>query len=733
MTDVKKSSKKPKASKRKKQVRWSHVILLIVLLLGIVGASAIGTIILAAMSSIPDLDEVHIGDYEISSQIYDKDNTLIQELSVGNNYTPIKTEEMSPLVLKAITSIEDKRFYKHTGIDPVRIAGAFLSNIKAGHITQGGSTITQQLAGLALLDRDEKTYKRKIQEAIIALRIDKKYSKDEILTMYLNRCYFGIGLSGRSCYGIEAASNDYFGKHASELTLEEAALLAGMVQNPGKWSPLASVENAKERRALVLQAMYNNNVISKEELEKAKASKILVKTSLQVSSDANKNPYAQSYIDYVMHEATHHLKLESADALFTGGYKIYTQMDSRLQNYMYDYFNNAYNFPSGNSNEPIQGAMIVMNSKNGEIAGLIGGRNVSTARTLNRAYQTTRQPGSTFKPIYDYAPAFEAGYGTGSVEIDKPYEAGSHTIKNYDFKYYGPTTYRQALIRSSNTVAVRVLEKVGVRKGMEMAKKLGISTLAENGRKNDLNLSAGLGGLTNGVTVRDMAGAYGVFANKGQYNKPHAIVKIVNQQGKVVYSAENKPKQVISEDTAFMISSCLSDVVSKGTGILAKIYDGRVTAGKTGTTDNSKDLWFAGYTPQYVGCVWIGYDQPATIYATSDATSKIFAAIMSFAHQGLAYEDFERPNSIVNVWIDTTNGNLASRSTPSFNRSNEYYRSGTQPTTYSTAGGGNWEQSSETTDTESEVAEEILPEDIIPNEVPSNSNGDNTIAGLPAA
>lgn len=728
MADLKKSSKNQKASKQKKKVRWSHVILLIVLLLGVVGASAVGTIILAAMSSIPDLDEVHIGDYEISSQIYDKDNALIQELSVGNNYTPIKTEQMSPLILKAITSIEDKRFYRHSGIDPIRITGAFVSNLKAGHITQGGSTITQQLAGLALLNRDEKTYKRKIQEAIIALKIDKKYSKDEILTMYLNRCYFGIGLSGRSCYGIEAASNDYFGKHASDLTLEEAALLAGMVQNPGKWSPLASVENAKERRSIVLQAMYNNNMISKEEMAKANESQILVKSSLPTSETITKRAYAQSYIDYVMHEAANLLKLESADALYTGGYKIYTKMDSRLQNYMYDYFNNAYNFPTGNSNVPIQGAMIVMNSKNGEITGLIGGRNVSTARTLNRAYQTTRQPGSTFKPIYDYAPAFEAGYGTGSVEVDKPYELGNHTIKNYNFKYSGPITFRQALIHSSNTVAARVLEKVGIKRGMEMAKKLGISTLVENGERNDLNLSAGLGGLTHGVTVRDMAGAYGVFANKGQYNKPHAIVKIVNQQGKVVYTAENKPKQVISEDTAYMISSCLTDVVNRGTGVLAKIYDGRVTAGKTGTTDDSKDLWFAGYTPQYVGCVWLGYDQPATIYATSDATSKIFGAIMSFAHQGLAYEDFERPSSIVSVLIDTTTGNLASRSTPSFYRSNEFYKSGTEPTTYSTFSGG-WGSAQSQNDTSTVVVEEETYEE----EASTPTNDENTLSGLPAA
>lgn len=742
-----KSIKKTKTSQKKKKIRWSHLVLLVLMLLGIVGASAVGTVILAAMSSMPDLDDAHIGDYDIPSKIYDKNGDIIQELSLGNNYSPVKTNEMSQLIRSAVISVEDKRFHDHHGIDPIRITGAMISNFKSGGVVQGGSTITQQLAGMAMNSRDEKTYKRKIQEAITAIKIDKRYSKADILTMYLNRCYFGIGLSGRSCYGVEAASNDYFGKHATDLTLEEAALLAGMIQNPGKWSPLVSVDNAKERRGIVLKAMLDNGVISQEQFTNANAADIPVSTILETTEKKILNDTAISYTDYTINEAMHVLGLKSDKDLYTGGYQIYTQMNPNLQDYMYNYFSNDYNFPTGNSTQPIQGAMIVMDSKKGEIIGLIGGRNIKQERTLNRT-KTLRQPGSTFKPIYAYAPAFENGYGTGSVELDKPYDAWGHIINNYDFKYAGMVTFRQALINSYNTVAVRVVAKVGSEKGVAMAKKLGITSLVEEGTLNDVNLSAGLGGLTKGVSVEEMAGAYGVFANQGYYNKPHTIVKILNQQGKVVYTADNKPKQVISPETAYMITSCLTDVVNRGTGVLARIYDGRVTAGKTGTTDNAKDLWFVGYTPQYVGCVWIGFDQPAQIYSTSDATSRIFGSIMSYLHQGLPYEDFVRPDNVVSVLIDTKTGNLASRSTPGIYRSMELFKSGTEPSSYSSYSGGWYDSSSNNTGTvNSYNTETSTTQDTTTNNADySNSNNTETtqvenssednsdaLAGLPAA
>ena len=317
-----KSIKKTKTSQKKKKIRWSHLVLLVLMLLGIVGASAVGTVILAAMSSMPDLDDAHIGDYDIPSKIYDKNGDIIQELSLGNNYSPVKTNEMSQLIRNAVISVADKRFHDHHGIDPIRITGAMISNLKAGGVVQGGSTITQQLAGVAMNSRDEKTYKRKIQEAITAIKIDKRYSKADILTMYLNRCYFGIGLSGRSCYGVEAASNDYFGKHATDLTLDEAALRAGMIQNPGKWAPLVSVDNAKERRGIVLKAMLDNGVISQEEYTNANAAEIHVSTILETTEKKILNDTAISYTDYTIYEAMRVRGLKSDADLYTGGYQI---------------------------------------------------------------------------------------------------------------------------------------------------------------------------------------------------------------------------------------------------------------------------------------------------------------------------------------------------------------------------------------------------------------------------
>jgi penicillin-binding protein 1A len=680
------SDNKPNKKKRDSHgfhgLKLSHIIILALLLLAVAGASTIGTVILAAMSGMPSLENNDITDYNVTSYIVDKDDEFVDKLANNTNYISVDHSEISQNMLNAVVSIEDKRFYTHHGVDPIRIGGAFLANMRAGHTVQGGSTITQQLAGLALLDRNEKTYKRKIQEAVLAVRIENAYSKEDILTAYLNRCYFGIGKSGMVCYGIEAAANDILGKHASDLTVADSALLAGLIQNPTYWSPIANADNAKTRRDQVLQAMLNNKAITQDEYNAALAEPIQT-NSISQPDDEVKQSYNQSYIDYVIEEAMDLLKVD-ATTLYTSGYIIHTCLDQDLQSYMYDYFNSDYYFPGSQ----VQGAMVVIDSENSGIAGMIGGRHMdeSQERGLNRATMSLRQPGSAFKPIFVYGPAFEEGKGTGSVYEDSVFTStDGHVIKNADLKYRGDVTIRYALEQSLNTVAARVIEDIGPEKGFKFAQGLGITSLQEDEGDgvSDYTISAGLGGLTNGVSTLEMAGAYGAFANGGIYTKPHAITSITTEEGDVIWEKDPESHRAMSKETAYMMTSCLQSVVTDGIGSAAAIQDGRPTAGKTGTTDDTKDIYFCGYTPQYTAAVWIGYDTPTPMYTTSTTAAYAFGNIMSHLHAGLEVENFERPDGLTDVLIDTKTGDLASRSTPYAYRSTELFKSGTEPTTYS--------------------------------------------------
>lgn len=685
MSDKKKKSTFEGVKKALSNLKLSHFILLVLLLLVVVGASTVGTVILAATSDMSSLENNDITDFDVTSYIVDKDGTFVEKMLPNTNYVSVEYNEISDNMLNAVTSIEDRRFFDHHGVDPIRIAGAVVANLRAGEIVQGGSTITQQLAGLVMLDRNEKTYKRKIQEAILALRIERQYSKNEILTAYLNRCYFGVGLSGKACYGIEAAANDILGKHASDLTVADAALLAGIIQNPGYWSPVIDEDNAYQRREQVLNAMKENGVISSDEYEQYNAEPIVTATITEVDDNVNQS-YNQSYVDYVVEEAMQALDLDDPNQLYSGGYIIQTGLNQDLQAYMYDYFNSDYNFPGGAGEGDLQGAMVVLNNEDGSIAGMIGERHPEEgqARTYNRATQATRQPGSTFKPIFVYGPAFEEGMSPGTVFLDAPYTVDGHTIKNDDLKYHGNVTIRYALNQSLNTVAARCLEQIGPEKGFEFAKKCGISTLEEGDENGvtDKTISAGLGGLTNGVTPLEMAAAYETFANGGIYTAPHAITKITNEEGDVIWEEEPESHRAMEETTAYLVTSCLQSVVTQGIGTAGQIYDGRVTCGKTGTTDYYKDLWFCGYTPQYTASVWLGYDTPAPIYSTSDSAAMVFANIMSYAHQGLDFEDFEVPEGLTEVTISRGSGLLATQSTPNNQRESEIYEEGKEPNIY---------------------------------------------------
>lgn len=683
MSDKKKKPLGESIKKALSGLKLSHFILLVLLLLVVVGISTVGTVIVAATSGMPSLESTDITDYDVTSYIVDKDGVFVDKLA-DTNYVAADYDDISENMLNAVVSLEDKRFYSHHGIDPIRISGAMVANLKAGGIVQGGSTITQQLAGLVMENRDEKTYKRKIQEMILAFRIERNYSKEDILNAYLNRVYFGIGLSGKACYGIEAAAQDILGKHASDLTIADAALLAGVIQNPTTWSPITDPENAKVRREQALSAMLSNGVITQEQYDEANNSEI-VTASIVSDDDTETQQYNQSYIDYVITEALDALGVDEQE-LYTGGYVIHTGLDQDLQSYMYDYFETG-SFPVGASYETLQAGMVVLNNEDSTIAGMMSGRHQEegVARQFGYAYQAKRQPGSTFKPIFVYGPAFEEGKGTGTVYLDSEYDVGGHTIKNADLQYRGNVTIRYALEQSLNTVAARCINEIGPEKGLEFAKNCGITTLVEDQGDgvSDATISAGLGGLTEGVTPLEMAGAYSCFANDGIYTQPHAITKITDEEGNTIWEEEPESHRAMDETTAYMITSCLQSVVIDGIGNYGQIYDGRPTAGKTGTTDNTKDLWFCGYTPQYTASLWMGYDTPTTIYSTSNSAAIVWSAIMSHLHSGLEVEYFEEPDGLTEVTIDSKSGLLATRSTPYSYRSTELYKSGTEPTTYS--------------------------------------------------
>lgn len=658
MTESRRSqhTSQPKTKKRKYKIHWFRILFAIILVCGVVGCGVFAGVWVSVSKDVPDLDSVNLDNYSVTSVILDKDGNQIGDLHAEENRVPVDFNEISRNAVNALVAIEDQRFYKHHGVDPIRIAGAMVANVKAGGIVQGGSTITQQLVGMVFLDRNEKSYTRKIKEAVLAMKIEKQLSKDEIITHYMNRAYFGGG-----AYGIEAASEYFFAKSASELSVPEAAMLAGCIQNPAKWSPIGNPDNALKRRNLVLDQMADCNFISQTEANQYKATEIQLSETRVTAKESGNSLTYQSFVDHVIEEALDVLELgeDNAKTLYTGGYIIKTTMDTSVQQKMEAVFNNDSNFP----NESVQAAMIVTEPATGEIRGIVGGRHQKSARELNRATQSFRQPGSSFKPVAVYAPAFEAGYGPGTVVDDYPKRYGSHVFKNSSRTYNGLVTIRKGIVSSLNVVAVKTMEMTGIDACYKFAKNLGFSKMTDT----DRNLSTALGGLTTGVSPLEMSGAYGAFANNGVYNQPFAITEITDKNGKVIWKHESNKRAAMSEQSAYLLTSCLLDAAESGTGSRAKV-SGHPTAGKTGTTSDNKDAWFAGYTKHYVGIVWMGYDTPKKLGSNvfgGTVCAPLFSKVMNGIHEGLPAENFSKPSGITSVSIDTKSGMKPSSLTPS--------------------------------------------------------------------
>lgn len=541
----------------------------------------------------PNMDEALIPD--AASQFYDnKGNVIYTTLSVERR-VPVTFDKIPKHVQQAFIAIEDNRFYEHSGIDYRGTARALVSTL-SGQEVQGGSTITQQLAKNAFLTQ-ERTIVRKIKEAFIAKELEHKYTKDEILTMYLNQIYFGQG-----AYGIESASMYYFGKHVQDLSIAEAATLAAIPKSPNYFNPFENPQASKERKELVIDQMYKYGMIDQATANAAKAQKLILRTSNAGSSDP-RSYFFDMIIQKVISEV-------GADALYKGGLKIYTTLDTDMQlaaERALRYLPELYN--DNNKLTQPQVALVAVDPNNGQVKAMIGGRGQDK---FNRATLAARQPGSAFKPFV-YLTAMENGFTPASVIEDKEEEFWpGWKPQNSDLKWHGKVSLRTALKRSLNVPTIKLAREVGVNKIITNAERMGITTLVDSGKYNDTNLAMALGGLSKGVSPIEMASAYGVLATNGVYCRPYALIKIVDREGKVLFEQKSSSKQVVDAKAAYLTTNMLEDVLVSGTA--GGMGSGRPAAGKTGTTDTNIDAWFVGYTPNLSTAVWVGDDNNQSIH-----------------------------------------------------------------------------------------------------------------------
>ncbi|WP_077214779.1 transglycosylase domain-containing protein [Bacillus dakarensis] len=602
--------------------------ILLLLLLSIVLLTIIYFAFLASQANVETLQ----AGLRQATIIYDKDGDVATEITT-NRTSGVDVDEIPDHVADAVVAIEDHRFYEHNGFDLQGITRAFFKNLFAGRITGGGSTLTQQLAKNALLS-PEKTYKRKAEELFLAIEIEKNYSKDEILQMYLNQVFFGNG-----AWGIGSAAKQYFNKNIDDVTISEAALLAGLLQSPSALDPFKYYDRAIQRRDVVLSRMKETGMISEAEYNEAKAEVIELKDG-GGSFIERDYPY---YVDAVLDEAVSKYGLTQEEIL-TRGYQIHTEMDQDIQRTLEKVYNRDALFPRSRDNVLVQSGSVLLNPKNGGVLGLVGGRGDYVFRGFNRATHLKAQPGSTLKPLAVYTPALEEGYLPTSMLVDEPLSYGKYSPTNPSGKYRGEVSMYEAVQDSLNAPTVWLLNEIGLEKGIDALTRFGIPVHDE-----DRYLGIALGGMHKGISPLTLAEAYAAFPNGGVRNDGHLITKIVGPTGNVIAEHEDKTVKVTSKTVAREMTSMLLNVVESGTGEKAKI-PGVDIAGKTGSTqlpfadiNGTKDQWFAGYTPNLVGAVWIGYDQTDREHYLSNNSSAvpIFRAIMEEVIQYVDPGEFE--------------------------------------------------------------------------------------------
>ena len=553
-------------------------------------------------------------------------------------FSKVEANEIPKELKEAIVATEDKNFYNHPGYDLCGVMRSMVENAIAGRVVQGGSTITQQLSRMLFLS-NEQSYTRKIKEIIIAAQIEKSINKDQILTLYLNNVYLGSG-----AYGVEGAAQIYFAKHLNQLSLAEMALIAGLPQAPSIYSPFNNLDLAIKRRNQVLQRMYKMHYIDKAAMEKAQAEKVNL-TTMPSSYLLNKAPY---FCDMIMRELE---KLGfSEQEISQGGYKIITTLDYKTQvktNEAIVAQLNAYGLKGTNN----QAAVFAFSPVDGKILAYAGGKDYAKSQ-YDRVTQAIRPPGSAFKPFI-YTAAVEKGVSPNDMIDDKPFSAGTWTPHNYGNKYRGQIPVYKALMVSSNVCAARLIQYVGVRAVIQIARIMGITTPIEY----DYTIALG----SNGVKLYELTRAYGIYANGGFKVEPYGIERIESSRGKVLYSA-SRPRitKVLSTDTAAVMTAMLRTVIEHGTGMAANI--GKPAAGKTGTTDDYKDAWFVGYTPNVVMGVWVGNDDNTKMGGLTGGTvpALIWRDIMRVAAESVGSDNFQYPDIVLDGNGKKTNSKLTS-------------------------------------------------------------------------
>ena len=657
-------------------------IMLAVLIVGVIGVLGGVGVFAYYASTAPDLDE-ELLKFPVSTEFYDMNGELFATIGKENR-TYINYDEIPEEMRDAILATEDSRFFEHFGLDIWRLGGAVVANVTQGFGAQGASTITQQVVKNSFLS-NEKKLKRKAQEAWLAIQLEQNYEKEEIFEMYFNK----VLMSGRT-YGFGTAAEYFFGKELNELELDEMALLAGIPQSPNNYNPYKNPERAQQRRDLVLDLMVQHGKITEAEAEAAKevevTSRLLAEEDVQTLTGTKYD----GFLDIVLNE----LEKKGDGEALAEGLKVYTTLDPDAQTIVENVMNSSENFPT----ETIESGVSVVDTKTGEIRAIGGGRNYSN-RDFNYAEDTDRAPGSTMKPLLDYGPAIEnLKWSTGETTADErmTYSNSSQVITNWDNKYLGTMTIRDALYQSRNVPAVKTLQEVGTDNAKEFISKLGIKT--ENVYESD---AIGGGNIT--LTPIQMAASYAAFGNNGVYTEPTTIREIEYRDGsKKSYS--QKQEVAMSDSTAYMITDILRDVVSskRNASGTAAAVSGLDVAGKTGTTNYDSeefnkynlpsssvpDSWFVGYTTNYSIAIWSGYSkrsEPITSWEERRLPQTLFKKIMSQVSEGTTTERFKKPSSVVEATIErgTKPLKLASKNTPSNLRQTELFVKGTEPTVVS--------------------------------------------------
>ena len=740
----------------KRFIKWSFWTLAVILSVVIILCAGV---VYIWSSNLPYIDAIENYNPPVISEIYSSDGEIIGRFYEEKRIV-VPIEELPEHLIQCFIAAEDSRFFKHRGLDLLSILRAFYQNIKAGKIEQGGSTITQQVARSLLLRSNERTFKRKVREALLAIQIEKRFTKKRILNIYLNQIYLGEGT-----YGVEAAARTYFNKPAKDLDIAESAILAGLPQAPSRYNPLKHLSRAKARQRYVLSRMLKEGFITKEQYEDALNTPIHIQRGLR--NEFQKAPYYTEYVRQFI------LNRFGKEILYRGGLKIYTNLDLRLQkiaraslikglkeldkregyrgpidhietdkfhefiesqaeeltkdppdigrvvkalveavddtkkevhvrighdrallpfssmmwarkpDIKVPYYIHSIKRPSevlntgdvilvkieGESQSPfkwkvcleqepiVQGAILVIEPQTGKVKAMVGGRDFKLSQ-FNRAIQARRQPGSAFKPII-YCAALDKGLTPATVIFDTPFvykseiDSSKWKPRNYSNTFYGPTILRTALAKSRNIITVKILKRIGIDYVINYARRLGI----QSELSQDLSLALG----SSGLSLLELVRAYACFANGGRLISPQFIDRIVDREGTVIWESNPEQKQVISPETAFVMTDLLRAVITEGTGWRAKKL-GRPCAGKTGTTNEMRDAWFIGYTPELLTGVWVGYDDMRPMgrgETGSRAASPIWLYFMKDALKGVPIRDFKVPEKVVFAKIDSKTGLLA--------------------------------------------------------------------------